>query len=672
MCHYVEDVCRVDGIDAWVYDPNKVHGDYQTVGPKPLVRLHENRYVDINYFTGGGDSSFREQKWNVELFKPLSQPPTCSYLPITNHFVIMGLYTGMLGEFIERMYSRLVELVHFMITPGPLCMKPFRPTTWDSKQSWITMEERQERMVNKHQLVDECTKDGVSSLPIKFIATTLTAKAKMDSFRKTSRFYLTGLNNTYKEILESHHAYLGLLSDHDLHSSTALSDSKAMQKLIHNHNHQKEEEAEGDKCTCVKRLFFCGFEDAESSEGIQTRQESTQSSMTYPVLDVKKGGSIKGLYNSDVVRGFTREQLYRQSSKLDRLTREYLIGKKETLIQGSNDQENTNKSKDQKDAKYPNFGYTNRTEVQSTETGQKNLRRSLNEANDVWNIAYVEDNDLVNDWRFVGLAQRSDRRKWLNHGDAMEACRDRFTNPRDKIMCIEIDVGSEEFRNKPDLHIAAHAALSGLIGIHGAQLGEALFMPTGALVAEFLPFVAHDPGWGEWTRFVDKPTPIGKMFENTDLNHIGLPLTASSLMHIPCVASARETCDKAKMLECLVGYPRRPSLEWDNRDFTVPVDAVMDMIEIFVASDFNPTNEPYRRLNQRFPLSGTQSSQQGSKHCEDFVETADDKFVLYNLHCTKVSDPSDDKSAHHFYRPKEWIENKTHALLDLPCPSWDL
>jgi hypothetical protein len=37
-------------------------------------------------------------------------------------------------------------------------------------------------------------------------------------------------------------------------------------------------------------------------------------------------------------------------------------------------------------------------------------------------------------------------------------------------------------------HAVAHGALNALIGVHGSQLTESLFMKTGSLLVEFLPY----------------------------------------------------------------------------------------------------------------------------------------------------------------------------------------
>jgi hypothetical protein len=91
-------------------------------------------------------------------------------------------------------------------------------------------------------------------------------------------------------------------------------------------------------------------------------------------------------------------------------------------------------------------------------------------------IPDVDDEEFINKWKIIGLMQRLDRRIWFSHGQIMDACCDKFTNQKHKVLCVLIDIGSKEFRSKPKLHVAAHSTLSALVGIHGAQLTEAVSM----------------------------------------------------------------------------------------------------------------------------------------------------------------------------------------------------
>jgi hypothetical protein len=107
----------------------------------------------------------------------------------------------------------------------------------------------------------------------------------------------------------------------------------------------------------------------------------------------------------------------------------------------------------------------------------------------------VED---FNEWKIVGLAQRNGRRRWNGLTEIEQECNIAF-RPH-KIICIEANVEEKEFR--PYHHAIAHGGLNALFGIHGAQLTEALWMPPGSLVVEFLPWVHEAMIMGGWTRTV--------------------------------------------------------------------------------------------------------------------------------------------------------------------------
>jgi hypothetical protein len=95
---------------------------------------------------------------------------------------------------------------------------------------------------------------------------------------------------------------------------------------------------------------------------------------------------------------------------------------------------------------------------------------------------------------------------------------------------------------------------------------------------------------------VQKPTPLGIIFDGTDLNHIGYPLLRSSAPY--CFG-----LDKQKETECWYSY------RWDDRDFIAPASAVIDSIKMFFV------NTPEQRS------------------CSEYKDWAADNFVLYNVHC---------------------------------------
>jgi len=90
------------------------------------------------------------------------------------------------------------------------------------------------------------------------------------------------------------------------------------------------------------------------------------------------------------------------------------------------------------------------------------------------------------EWTFVGLAQRTTRRSWINLGDVMNACDNAFPDNNNnnnnnntnetkdgeapkKVICVEVNV---ENATSPEEQFMLHRTLDALVGVHGAQLSE--------------------------------------------------------------------------------------------------------------------------------------------------------------------------------------------------------
>jgi hypothetical protein len=214
----------------------------------------------------------------------------------------------------------------------------------------------------------------------------------------------------------------------------------------------------------------------------------------------------------------------------------------------------------------------------------------------------------LQDWKIVGLAQRTGRRRWLGLNQLKKKCNQKFNES--KIVCITVDIEKEQWSN-PVKHVVAHAVLDALIGIHGAQLTEALWMPPHSLVVELLPYLPSEVKFGEWTTWQHRPTPLGVLFTNTDLNHIGYQLGRTSAPYCP------DWHDK----ECW----HNESTRWDNRDFIVDFSLLEDLISRFVVMQ--------------------------STTCDNYKVQAGDDYVLYNINCVDGS-AGNQKVPKHYYKSK--------------------
>lgn len=93
-------------------------------------------------------------------------------------------------------------------------------------------------------------------------------------------------------------------------------------------------------------------------------------------------------------------------------------------------------------------------------------------------------NGDTRDWSIVGLTQRYSRRVWLNLQNVTEACNAYFQN--EKVVCIEVNV---EGTHSPREQFLLHRSLDALVGVHGAQLTQAVFLQQHGHVLELLPWI---------------------------------------------------------------------------------------------------------------------------------------------------------------------------------------
>jgi hypothetical protein len=218
------------------------------------------------------------------------------------------------------------------------------------------------------------------------------------------------------------------------------------------------------------------------------------------------------------------------------------------------------------------------------------------------------------DWKVIGLAQRTGRRRWVNLVKNKQECNNALR--RHKIICTEVNVEVKE--SHPYHQAVMHGALDGLIGIHGAQLTEAVWMKPGSLVVEFLPWLHRELKYeGGWTRRVKQATPIGFIFADTDLNHVGFPLQRQSAPYCRGLQGEEE-------IQCWRDH------NWDGRDFEGTEDSIVDAVKMFFVKP--------------------------AQSCTEYREMAGDNYVLYNIQCKTGNDNV--PSPHHFFWKK--------GLLDIP------
>ena len=235
-------------------------------------------------------------------------------------------------------------------------------------------------------------------------------------------------------------------------------------------------------------------------------------------------------------------------------------------------------------------------------------------------LLYNNDTTPINDWKFVGLAHRKLRRKWLNIEDTISMCQRRFTK-KHNVVCLTVNV---EEATSPMEQLLMHRSLHALIGVHGAQLTQGVMLPNHAYIVELLPWVP-DYMWGNWVSSVHAPTPLGILFLQTELNHLGYPLGRESVPFcLDVYSSGDDDADQACLRNETSGVRRR--VRWDKRDFMVPLKAIEDFISSFLLHDATST-------------------------CKDMEKRGNESsFVLYNVYCKPSSKDTRQMIARQYYK----------------------
>lgn len=239
-------------------------------------------------------------------------------------------------------------------------------------------------------------------------------------------------------------------------------------------------------------------------------------------------------------------------------------------------------------------------------------------------------------WTIIGLTQRVKRRRWLNLNETIEYCKNHFL-PR-RIICVEVNVETLPPANSGNRQgyeqLRLHRSLDALIGVHGAQLTQGVFLPPNATVVELLPWTPKDyfgtgrEVWGDWTSTKHQPTPLGIMYHNTDLRHAGYPLgrdsvplcqnASNEVMHDfskdPSASDDEHNEVETELEYCLyeIASAEPDIFRWDNRDFVVDTEMIKNFVDVFLPSSGASDVQSCDRLRQR-----------GERK----------RFVLYNIWC---------------------------------------
>ncbi|KAL3817224.1 hypothetical protein ACHAXA_009511 [Cyclostephanos tholiformis] len=245
-------------------------------------------------------------------------------------------------------------------------------------------------------------------------------------------------------------------------------------------------------------------------------------------------------------------------------------------------------------------------------------------------IILNDDPSDVIDWKIVGLTHRRARRVWLNIDDVVTTCNEKFRLHR--IVCITINV---EAAKSAEEQLLMHRSLHAVVGVHGAQLTQAILLPTHAYVLELLPWVPYYL-WGEWVTTTHVPTPLGVIFTGTDLNHVGHPLGRDSVPLCLHVNSSDVEADRLCLMNQTSGVMDR--FRWADRDYIVSPRTIEEFVSTFLLNDDDTICDEMRKRAERT------------------------SFVLYNAFCKSGGSPST-FIAQQYYREKNWmLPKKPHDM----------
>jgi len=259
-------------------------------------------------------------------------------------------------------------------------------------------------------------------------------------------------------------------------------------------------------------------------------------------------------------------------------------------------------------------------------------------------------------WKIVGLYQRTGRRIWLNINDSLEHCNKRFNAM--KIACVEVNV--EDLPSNITLSIQTHPmtavheqlvlhrSLDALIGVHGSHLTQGVLLPDDSIIVELLPWFppSYDYWnvrvWGEgWTNQKNHPTPMGILWHNTRLNGIGWQLDRDSIPICQNVSNdvmhdfsnstnpEHRSKNETELQHCMMTL-NDSLFRWDVRNFNVE----LGMIEKFVKTFY-----PHRNS----------SLSTEAQTCTDLKRRGEaNGFVLYNVWCQE--EEGSEIQVRHYYQ----------------------
>eukprot|EP00985_Skeletonema_marinoi_P028682 scaffold25693_cov229-Skeletonema_marinoi.AAC.2 len=432
-----------------------------------------------------------------------------------------------------------------------------------------------------------------------------------------------------------------VLDGHKLFTAGMLANSNAGMPMSFLDLFQPPENVEDD-CQCYRKMVFCGYDvythdEQVNSEDIdtvehydkKTKEDDEEEEMESNPGDDKVGSDEEDVKQANSNKKTSTDLLaVSDNSPSFNPSLKYTLWSSGTVAEHKKDTINCNRGEKCQ-------GYANLRSLMSSNFVKHypsliddivKFRREALLAKSLISDDYSGD---TKEWLVVGLTQRTYRRAWLNLPTVMKQCNTKLNGRR--VIFIEVNV---EDTSSPYEQLILHRSLDVMIGVHGAQLTQAVVLPPHAHVLEILPWV---PSYirGNWVTRRDAPTPLGIIYHNTDLNHAGYSLDRSSTDL--CVGVGEVGSEEEK--DCFLG--QRKIFIWDNRDFNVEPEVIIQYIEKLV-------------LFMRDDEMG--------KLCAEVKDRLDERFVLYNVWCADEEEESTLSVSHYYAEAGPTAEGEQYGM----------
>ena len=275
-----------------------------------------------------------------------------------------------------------------------------------------------------------------------------------------------------KKMLDGHKLLLsGMLSDPDSPSAKSFVDLFVQEEGMERNSSSSS--SSSDNCQCYEKMVFCGYDvythdvnvlskDVESANIVTDSGNDDGDNETSEQVTNDGNATMDLPFDYDLKYTLWSATALDDSKKLGcgRQTDEYACQEWNGLRKflAANFQKH-----------YPRL-----------ETDVLEKRVEILRAKGAIETGYIGD---TKEFHVIGLTQRTYRRAWINLPEIIEKCDAAFVG---RAICVEVNV---EHMTSPYAQLLMHRSLDVMIGVHGAQLTQAVLLPPHGHVLELLPWI---------------------------------------------------------------------------------------------------------------------------------------------------------------------------------------